>query len=210
MYKIDIYDINWNVIRQKELPVSIFNDDNINHDLLHEFIVLQLANKRIPIAHTKTRWEVNYSWRKLYRQKWTWNARVWDAWSPIRRKWWVAFWPRNTINYEKDMPKKQRKKALFSALTLKARDNEILWIDLVLNQIKTKDAYAILKKLNINEKVLLVLFEKDEVIIKSFRNIPYVKYIIVDYINPYDLLTHKKVLFMEKAIDRLEEIFTNK
>jgi ribosomal protein L4 len=51
------------------LPETIFNDDNINYDLIHEFIVMQLANARHPIAHTKTRGEVAYSGRKLYRQK---------------------------------------------------------------------------------------------------------------------------------------------
>jgi large subunit ribosomal protein L4 len=59
----------------------------------------------------------------------------------------------------------------------------------------------------LDDKVLVILPEKTEIIEKSFRNIPNVKYILVNYVNPYDLLTHKKVLFFEDAIKKLEEIF---
>ncbi len=208
-YKLDIFNVKGEKVKTIDLSEKIFNDENINEDLIHEFVVMQLANARHPIAHTKTRGEVAYSGRKLYRQKWTGNARVWDAWSPIRRKWGVAFGPRNERNFSKDMPKKQRRKALFWALTLKAKDNEIIGLEsFPYNEIKTKNAVNVLKNLNLySEKTLVVIPRKDEVVIKSFRNIPTVKYLIVDYINPYDLLTHKKILFFEEAIKKLEEIF---
>lgn len=208
-YKLDIFNVNGDKVKTIDLSDKIFNDENINEDLIHEFIVMQLANERHPIAHTKTRWEVAFSGRKLYRQKWTGNARVWDAWSPIRRKWWVAFWPRNERNFYKDMPKKQRRKALFWALTLKVRDNEVLGLEnFPFEEIKTKNAVNTLKNLELySEKVLVVIPEKNDIVIKSFRNIANVKYLLVNYINPYDLLTHKKVLFFEDAIKKLEEIF---
>jgi len=208
-YKLDIFNVKGEKVKTIDLSEKIFNDENINEDLIHEFVVMQLANARHPIAHTKTRGEVAYSGRKLYRQKWTGNARVWDAWSPIRRKWGVAFGPRNERNFSKDMPKKQRRKALFWALTLKAKDNEIIGLEsFPYNEIKTKNAVNVLKNLNLySEKTLVVIPRKDEVVTKSFRNIPTVKYLIVDYINPYDLLTHKKILFFEEAIKKLEEIF---
>jgi large subunit ribosomal protein L4 len=107
------------------------------------------------------------------------------------------------------MPKKQRRKALFGALTLKAKDSEIIGLEnFPFEEIKTKNAVNVLKNLNlVNEKTLVVLSKKDEIIEKSFRNIPNVKYILVNFVNPYDLLTHKKVLFFEEAIKKLEEIF---
>jgi len=208
-YKINVYNVSWDIVKEKVLPESIFNDDNINEDLIHEFIVMQLANKRVPIAHTKTRWEVAYSGRKLYRQKGTGNARVGDAGSPIRRWGGVVFGPRNERNFKKEMPKKMRRKALFGALTLKAKDDEILAIDnLDINEYKTKKALEILSNLKLaNDKVLLVTSEKDNYIWKSFSNLPNVKTLIVNFVNPYDLLTYKKVLFVENAIDKLEEIF---
>jgi large subunit ribosomal protein L4 len=80
--------------------------------------------------------------------------------------------------------------------------------DFPFENIKTKNAVKVLKNLNlVTEKILIVIPEKDEKIIKSFRNIPNVKYILVDFVNPYDLLTYKKVLFFEEAVKKLEEIF---
>ncbi len=208
-YKINVYNASWDVIKEKVLPESIFNDDNINEDLIHEFIVMQLANKRVPIAHTKTRWEVSYSGRKLYRQKGTGNARVGDAGSPIRRWWGVVFGPRNNRNFKKDMPKKMRRKALFGALTLKVKDDEVMAIDnFNINEYKTKKAVEVLSNLNLKDnKVLIILPEKNDYLWKSFSNIPTVKTLVVNFVNPYDLLTYKNILFVEEAIDKLEEIF---
>jgi len=99
-YKIDVVNVDWKKLRERELSEVIFNDENINYSLLHEFVVMQLANRRIPLAHVKTRWEVISSGRKLFRQKWTGRARVGDAASPIRRWWGKSFGPRNTVNFK--------------------------------------------------------------------------------------------------------------
>lgn len=208
-YKIDIFDVKWKKLKDLSLDKDIFSDENINEWLIHEFIVMQLANQRLNIAHTKTRGEVQRSGRKLYRQKWTWRARVGDAWSPIRRKGWVAFWPRNDRNFSKNMPKAMRRKALLWSLSLKAKHNEILWLDkFPFKEIKTKNAYDTLVNLKLNDwKTLVVVSKKEDVITKSFKNIPNVKYITANYLNPYDLLTHKKVLFFEDALDTLKEVF---
>ncbi len=209
MYKIPVYDINGKKIKDLNLNEVVFNDENINNDLIHEFIVMQQANARQANAHTKNRWEVTCSGKKLFRQKGTWRARVGDAWSPIRRKGWVAFGPRNNRNYEKDMPKKMRRKALFGALTMKARDNEILGLDKYpYEAIKTKDAFEALKNLWLADtKTLFVIPENNEVLVKSFRNVPNVKYVFASYVNPYDLLTYKKVLFLEESLNKIQEVF---
>lgn len=208
-YNIDIFNVKWEKVKSRELAEWIFSDSNINEWLIREFVEMQLANSRIAIAHTKTRWEVIWSWRKLYRQKWTWRARVWDAWSPIRRHWWVCFWPRNNVNYHKDMPKKMRRKALFWALTLKVKNNTVVWLDsFEFDTIKTRNAIQVLKNLNLsNEKVLVILPSLSDEYIRSFKNLPNVKYLLVDYTNPYDLLTYKKVLVMEESLTKMEEIF---
>lgn len=209
-YQIDIFNEEGKKVKSKDLNEQIFNDENINESLIHEFVLMQQSNSRFPIAHTKTRWEVRVSWRKLYRQKGTWRARVWDAWSPIRRKGWVCFWPRNDVNFQKEMPKKMRRKALFWTLTLKAKDNEIVGLDKCSNeQAKTRLTAQLIKNLwLVNDKLLFVLPDNNESLIRSIRNIPNIKYIIVNYLNPYDLLIHKKVLFLEDALDKMVEIFT--
>ncbi len=211
-YSISVYDVKGKLKEEKKLDNKIFNDDNINESLLHEFVVMQLSNCRINIAHTKTRWDVTASGRKLYRQKGTGRARVGDAASPIRRKGWVAFGPRNERNFAKAMPKKQRRKALFAALTKKVKDGWILWLDTYsFKEVKTKNAFSVLEKLSISEKKTLVVHsEKDELIHKSFSNIPLVKTILVNYLNPKDLLTYNNVLFIGDSLEKINEIFLSK
>lgn len=207
MYKIDIYDMVWKKIEDRTLDQTIFNDENINESLIHEYVLMQLSNARQCNAHTKTRWEVKSSWRKLYRQKWTGRARVWDSASPIRRWWWVAFWPRNTVNYTKSMPKKMKRKALCGALTVAVKEWRIICLNKYSNEeIKTKKAFDVLSKLKIeSEKILLIVNPDDIIAKKSFRNISNVKYISSDYINVTDLLSHKKILFLSNALDNVEK-----
>lgn len=209
-YTLPIYSVEWTKLSTLDLSESVFNDDNINLDLIHEFVILQQANRRNPIAHTKTRAEVNKSWRKLYKQKKTGNARVGDAWSPIRRKWWVSFWPRNDVNYSKKMPKKMRRLALSWILTLKVKNNEAMGLDTYpFNEIKTKNAVNTLKNLNIiDKKTLLVLSQKNPIVEKSFSNIDTVKYILVDYLNPVDLLHHDNVVFLEDSVQKIQNILS--
>ena len=211
-YTIKVFNEQGKEVGEIQLNETIFNDENINPSLMHEFVVMQLANARYNIAKTKTRGEVKASGRKLYRQKGTGNARVGDAASPIRRWGGVAFGPTGKENYHKDMPKKQRRKALFSALTVKVKDNEALVLDAYTSdEIKTKNAVNVLKNLGLNgEKVLLVVPEKNEVIAKSFRNIPGVKVLLANYVNPYDLLTYKKVLFLKDSLQKIEDTFLSK
>ena len=212
VYTIKVYNKDGKEIEELSLNEQIFNDENINPSLMHEFVVMQLANARYNIAKTKTRWEVKASGRKLYRQKGTGNARVGDAASPIRRGGGVAFGPTGNENYHKAMPKKQRRKALFSALTVRVKDDDILSLDKYdFDAIATKNAINVLKNLNLSgEKILIVIPEKNEIITKSFRNIPGVKTILANYINVYDLLSYKKILFLKDSLSVIENIFLSK
>ena len=211
-YTIKVYNTDGKQVEELNLNEAIFNDNNINTSLMHEFVVMQLANARYNIAKTKTRWEVKASGRKLYRQKGTGNARVGDAASPIRRGGGVAFGPTGNENYHKDMPKKQRRKALFSSLTVRAKDDALLALDKYdFDAIATKNAVKVLENLGLKwEKVLVVIPEKNEVITKSFRNIPGVKTILANYINPYDLLSYKKILFLKDSLPVIENTFLSK
>ena len=211
-YKVQVYDEKWAKVREDELNEDIFNDKNIIKSLIHEFIVMQQSNRRTNIAHTQTRSDVKCSGIKLYKQKWTGRARVWNATSPIRRWWSVAFGPRNNRNFYKDMPKKQRRKALFGALTMKVKEDNVLWLDKYTNwKISTKKIATMLEKLSLNDKkVLIVLPERNDILKKSFANLENKKTIIVNYINPYDLLIYKKIVFFDNSISKLNEIFLTK
>lgn len=204
-YTINIYDKTWKVVSKVTLDETMFSDDKVNNNLIHEYYLLQASNARNPIAHTKTRWEVSGSGKKIYRQKGTGWARAGEKRSPVRVGWGVAFWPTNERNYTKCMNKKARNLALCGLLTLKAKDNEILGLkDFDLKEPKTKDAVEILTKIGINnDKILFVLNEKNINLIKSFRNLNNVKYLLADYLNPKDLLEYNKILFLESALNKI-------
>ncbi len=208
-YSIAIYDAKGKVIETKQLNDAIFADENINDWLIHEFYVLQQANARLPYAHTKTRAEVAGSGRKLYRQKGTGNARVGSSRSPIRKHGWVAFGPRNTTDYSKDMPKKMKKLALAGVLTIKAKNEQLVGlVDNALGVIKTKEALVMLQNIGLaNKKTLVVMPEKDANIEKSMKNIPFVKTILASYLNPVDLLQYDKVLVVEGSLEKINTLF---
>jgi large subunit ribosomal protein L4 len=180
----------------------------INQWLIHEYVVMYLANQRVAIAHTKTRWEVQRSWKKLFRQKWSWRARVWDAWSPIRRKWGVAFGPRNTVNFSKDMPKKMKRKALLHSLLSKIVDNKVVcvqWVKLELP--KTSAVIPFVEAVTpLQKSLLVVLPSSDPSLLRSLRNIPYVTCQTAAQLNAYDVMSHQTIAFVNESLDALESL----
>jgi len=204
-YTIDIYDKSGKVVSNFALDEAIFADSLVNKDLIHEYYLLQTSNARQNLAKVKWRGEVHWSGRKLYKQKGTGGGRVGDKNSPLRKWGWVAFGPRWDQNYTKTMNKKARKLALNSIITLKAKAGELMGLkNITLDAPKTKDAQEILKNIWIStKKVLFVLPQKDENITKSFRNLPKVKYLYADYLNPVDLMWYHTVLFLESALTNL-------
>ncbi len=206
VYTVDVYDKTGKVASKFELNPEIFSDENINTSLIHEYLLLQEANARNAIASTKTRAEVSWSGRKLYKQKWTGNARVWDRNSPIRRHWWVAFGPTSERNFEKTMTKKARKVALNGLVTLKAKEWVIAWLQIDAMEPSTKAAVELLSKMwNADKKVLLVVDKKEDGILKSFRNIEGLKYLLVDYLNPRDLMNADAVVFLKPALEFINQ-----
>lgn len=202
VYAVDVYDKTWKVTSKFELNPEVFSDEKINTSLIHEYLLLQEANERNAIASTKTRGEVSGSGRKLYKQKGTGNARVGDRNSPIRRHGWIAFGPTSERVYEKAMTKKARKVALNGLITMKVKDGIVCGLDIDTMKPSTKDAIALLSKMWKNEKkILLVLDKKEEWIVKSFRNIEGLKYLLVDYLNPRDLMNADAVVFLKPALE---------
>ena len=205
-YSVDVYNTDGKVVSKVELNANLFADEKINKTLIQEYLLFQQANGRVAIADTKDRSEVSGSGKKLYRQKGTGNGRVWDKNSPLRRHGWIAFGPTSARNFEKMMTKKARKVAMNGIITMKAKDSAICGLSLDKMEPKTKEAASIIERIGLsNQKVLLVLDAKNEGIEKSFRNIAKVKYILVDYLNPRDVLNADKVVFLEKALTKLNQ-----
>lgn len=186
-----------------ELNESVFGLEP-NENIVHRALVYQLANARLNVAHTKTRGERRGSTRKIYRQKGTGRARMGSNRSPIRKKGWVAFGPRNNRNFTLSMNKKERRLAINVLLSDKVRNNKIIVLDkLSLKEIKTSEMVKVFKSLPEHNKVLLALKEKDEVIMKSANNLLNVKNLLLWYLNVKDLLKYDTLVLLKDSIEEL-------
>ncbi len=187
-----------------ELKDEVFNVEVKNH-ILWEVVRWQLASRRKGTHKTKTRAEVAYSGRKILPQKGTGHARHGDRGANIFVGGGVAHGPQPR-DYWYPLPKKVRKLGLKMALSDKAREGGIIIDEKIdIGEIpKTKKAIEYLKKKGIeNKKILIVLAEKDEILIKSFRNLPYVKVLPVEGLNVYDILWSDRIVLIKDAIDKI-------
>ncbi len=193
-------------VLEVELKPEVFNVEVKKH-VLWEVVKWQLASRRQGSHSTKTRGEVSYSGRKLLPQKGTGNARHGDRGANIFVGGGVAHGPKPR-DYYYPLPKKVRRLGLKMALSLKAKENNLLLVDsLDLGDVpKTKKAIEVLKNLGLYpQKVLVVLPQKEEVIYKSFRNLPYVRVLPVEGLNVYDILWADKLLITSQALEKIYE-----
>ncbi len=208
--KVDLYTQKGEKSGTVELPKEIF-EIPFNKDLVHQALVRQLSNARNPIAHTKTKGEIRGGGRKPFRQKGTGNARQGSTRNPHMKGGGIALGPRNTRNFELDMPRKQRRKALFSALSEKARTNNVVALEgYEAKDPKTKAFAEMLTKIPVGRDVLIVISEKNEAIQKSSRNLKNAKTILVNYINIQDLQKYDTVLLLKDAIEKMKETYLTK
>lgn len=177
----------------------------VNAGLIHQAVVYQETNSRQAIAHTKQRGEVRGGGRKPYKQKGTGNARQGSIRSPQWRHGGIVFGPRNTRNFKIMMPQKQRRKALFCALSSKVKN--VLILESYEGTMKTKPFVEMMKKLPVERKVLVVLPGKNEAVQKSARNLPGVKTIAANYLNVKDVLHYDSLLFLKEALGTVETTF---
>ncbi len=191
-----------------ELDQEIFGRE-VNTGLIHRLLVLQHANARNAIAHTKTRSERNGSTRKLYAQKSTGQARAGDARSPTRRGGGIAFGPLKNRNFTLGMNKKERRVALFSILSAKAAESKVKVIEsLPTTVIKTKDMITLVGAMDLKSAVLAVM-PTDTAIFQAGRNIASVKVIGANYLNPHDLLKYKELVFTKASLEFIKSHFAN-
>ncbi|MEN2986583.1 MAG: 50S ribosomal protein L4 [Thermodesulfovibrionaceae bacterium] len=206
MIEIDIRDINNNIVGKKQVPEIVFNN-SASESVVHTAVVAYMANQRQGTHSTKTRAEVSGGGRKPWRQKHTGRARHGSIRSPLWRKGGIVFGPKPR-DYYIQLPKQMKDTALFKALSMKYKDNEILLLDsLSLERPKTKEMMRILKNLQLSDKsVLIVLPEKDENILLSARNIPYVGVLRAEDLNAYHVSLFDQVVFTVSGLDRLLQV----
>lgn len=191
-----------NVI-QPNLNEAIFGAKTRAH-LLHQAVVMQLANRRAGSAATKSKGFVQGGGKKPWRQKGTGRARAGSTRSPIWVGGGTVFGP-TPRDYSYRMPRTARHQALLSALSLKNRDGRIIVVDkLELEAAKTKLMVAALAQLKI-ASALIVIAQADVNLERSARNLPKVKVLRVEGLNVYDLLRYDHLVLTVGALKLLEE-----
>jgi len=206
--KTIVYNQKGDEVGKVELPKEVF-EVPLNTDLVHQVVLVQMANRRQISAKVKTRAEVRGGGRKPWRQKGTGRARVGSTRSPIWRGGGITFGPTTEKVFKKKIPKKMRRKALFMVLSAKAKENLLLVLDkLEIEKAKTKAMAKILNKLFLKKgSGLIILLHKDKNIIKATRNIPKTVTAQAKDLNVLDLLSYKYILMPKEVIKVIKDTF---
>jgi large subunit ribosomal protein L4 len=188
-----------------KLPVKVFGA-KWRADLVHQVVEGMRSNKRAGTADTKGRGEVRGGGKKPWKQKGTGRARHGSSRSPIWVGGGVTHGPLAEKNYKRKISKKMRAQALFSVLSKKLKDREMLFVDsLEMSEIKTKNAQEVMKNLAKvskwkiitnykSPKILVALAGRNEKTEKSFRNLPQLQIVFLKNLNPLDVLNYRYLL----------------
>ncbi|QQG45023.1 MAG: 50S ribosomal protein L4 [Candidatus Sungiibacteriota bacterium] len=210
---VNLYNQSAKKVGTVDLPEAVFGL-KWNADLVHQVVTSQAANLRSPVAHAKGRSEVRGGGRKPWRQKGTGRARHGSIRSPLWKGGGVTHGPLTEKNYKKKINKKMARRALYTVLSAKARDNEIIVLDdLKFKEAKTKYAAQMFAKF-VKEKefsritkgrgVLIALPEKNEILRRAMRNLPYIEIDEARNLNAHEVLQYKFLLLPQKTL----EVFT--
>ena len=206
MSTINVLNMTGEVVGTVELNDGIFGIEP-NEAVVHEVVKNHLANCRQGTQSALTRGEVSGGGKKPWRQKGTGHARQGSTRAPQWTHGGIVFAPKPR-SYSYVLNKKVKRLAMKSALSAKAAAGEIIVVDSIkLDSIKTKDFRAFLNAVKADGKSLVVTPAKDEIVIKSARNIPGVETSMANLINVYDILKAKYLVLDKEALTVIEEVF---
>ncbi len=201
--QVPVRNIAGETVEDIELNDNIFAIEP-NKAVMHQALVRQLANARQGTHNSQTRGEVTGTTAKWFRQKGTGRARHGSRKAPIFVGGGVAHGPKPR-SYKKRMPKKMRRLALRSALSVKASANQIVVLDDLQFQVpKTREALEVLDNLQIDGSAVVLLAERNENVEKSIRNLSDVKYLRAGYLNVRDLLGFDYVIMPKASVEVIE------
>ena len=205
MANVAVYNMEGNEVGTMELSDAVFGVE-VKENLVHQAVVLHLANRRQGTQKAKTRSEVSGGGRKPWRQKGTGHARQGSIRAPQWTGGGVVFAP-VPRDYSFKMNKKEKRLALKSALTSKVQENKFLVLDeLKLDAVKTKEMKKVLDNLKV-DKALVVIANDSENVVLSARNIPGVQTASVNTINVYDILKYNTVIATKSSVASIEEVY---
>ncbi len=208
-FEVPVYNLSGKEEKRVLLSKDIFSV-TAHPKLIAQAIRVYLANRRQNTVSTKTRAEVSGSTKKIYRQKGTGRARHGDIKAPIFVGGGVVGGPKPK-DQRLSLTKKQKRKALFAALTLKLKENNlfVLSSDVLKITPKTKIMIKFLETLKFYSQKILFVFlkiERNNFILAS-RNIPKVSFVEVKSLNAYQILNHDKIVFFEESLSVLQKNF---
>jgi len=203
--RVSVRNMAGETVDEVELRDDIFGLEP-HEAVMHQAVLRQLANARQGTAATKTRSQVSGGGRKPWRQKGTGRARQGSIRAPQWKGGGSVFGP-HPRPYRLRMPRKMRRLALKSALSVKAGENSIVLVDdLAMEEPRTEDMLTVLDNLEIESSALILLSERDVNIEKSARNIPDVKTLRASCLNVIDILDYDTLVLPVKSIAVIERI----
>lgn len=202
-----VYSIDGKELRTIELNDAVFGLP-VNEDVIYYAITNELANMRVGTACTKGRAEVSGSNAKPYKQKGTGRARRGDKKSPLLIGGGTIFGPKPR-DYSYAIPKKAKRLAMKSILSLKAQDEDRLVVieDFTVETGKTKDLVKILQAFVQDERTVLVLKDDDAMLKRAGKNIPTLSFLTYNRLRAHDLFYGRKVLVLESAAKNLSSFY---
>ena len=206
MANVKVYNMAGKAVGEIALSDVIFGAE-VNGAVLHAAVRAYLMNQRQGTQSTLTRSEVSGGGKKPWRQKGTGRARQGSTRSPQWTHGGIALGPKPR-DYRLSMNKKQKKVALYSALSAKVAAGDLVVVDSIATEnYSTKTMAAMLHALGADKKALVVLPEIDAKVIKSFANIPGVVTTQFNTVNVYDVLNADKFIIAKDAVAKLEEVY---
>jgi large subunit ribosomal protein L4 len=203
--QVPVYNIQGEQVSETELRDDIFAV-RVNEALMHQALVRQLANARLGTHKTKARGEISGGGRKPWRQKGTGRARQGSIRAPHWRGGGTVFGPAPR-SYAQKMPRKMRRQALRSALSVKASASQVRVLDAFeMSEPRTKEVVRILEGLGAGSSVLILLPQSDQVILRSVSNLPKVRTLVAQYLNVRDLLQYDTILMPLASLEVIEGI----
>jgi len=202
MAVVDVFDIEKNKVAKVELNDAIFGAE-ISEAAIYDVVKMQLASRRSGTSATKGRNDVSGGGKKPWRQKGTGRARSGTSRSPIWRGGGIVFGPQPR-DYSYSVPKKVRKKALISALSMKVKEEKMTILqNFPMESISTRAFQKVVNLFGL-KKALFVVDHDDVILMKSSRNLKNVKMIRSEGINVYDVLNYEHLVLLEPSIKKIE------
>ena len=206
MTDIKVYNMSGSQVGTMELNDSVFGVE-FNEALVHQVVVAQLNNKRQGTKSTLTRTEVRGGGIKPWRQKGTGRARQGSIRAPQWTGGGVVFAPKPR-DFSQKINKQMKRGALCCALSGKVADEGFVVVDEIkLAEAKTKEMVKVLDALKIDKRVLLVVTDADEAVVRAANNIPTVTTINTSLINVYDVMANEKLVITKEAVKKIEEAY---